>query len=109
MSTFPPLFDEALQISITYLKNNGYIVEGEANGGTLIWRSSRTSAESSIGFRVDLRGGNSHMVVSYNYGDTPIRYTIDITTQTTNIGNGTRHYCPNVRKPGWIWLGHSHD
>ena len=96
--TFPTLYDEVLQISITNLKKWGYLDKNQSKSGQLTW--SRKGEEiGSIGITSNMQDENSYVMLNYTYNKTENRnYNIDLVTIPSNLGKGKIWYfqCPQT-------------
>jgi hypothetical protein len=90
-STFPTLYDDALQISITKLKEYGYINNGFNKSGTLTW-SSRGEKTGSISIGSKIIDEVPNILLKYNYKDQPRNYNVQLVSSPSNLGNGKTCY-----------------
>ena len=98
-STFPTLLDEVKQISITKLKEFGYMEPDSFKSGRLIW-SNRDKEIGSINISVDLRN-TPHVTLSYTYNkDEEVNYNVNLVSLDSNLGIGKIWYfiCPHTGK-----------
>ncbi len=72
--TFPTLYDEALQLSISKLKQWGYLKPGQVKNGTITWRSNGNKT-GSISIRVDTIQ-MPFIELDYKYQDEPRNYKV---------------------------------
>lgn len=95
--TFPTLFDEVKSVSITNLKKWGYLRPNQRRSGTITW-SRNGHVTSSIGIEVNTRF--DEVIFSYNYGDKPVKFTVELVSVPSNIGKGEVWYflCPYIKK-----------
>lgn len=100
-ATFPTLFDEALQISISRLKEWNYLNEGRLSSGTLTW-SKRGEPVGSISFSANLYDPEPYIELDYKYKDEPRNYKIKLIKKASNLGEGKgfQYYfeCPRTKK-----------
>jgi hypothetical protein len=98
-STIPSLFDDCKTISITKLKAWGYLQICTQQSGTITW-SRNEEIISTIGFSILM--GRDFGVFSFNYkcDSESIRYSVDIISQQSNLGNGQLWFfvCPRTGK-----------
>ena len=73
--TFPTLFDEVLQISITKLKRWGYIDSNQIKSGTLTWSTNGVKT-SSISIQANTYGSNPCITLDYKSNGDPINYKV---------------------------------
>ncbi len=93
-STFPTLFDEARQLSISDLKRLGYLKPDSIKKGLLHW------ADGGISVLVDTRSDSPFVELNYLFNDKHVRYKIDLTTIQSNLNRGViwRFFCPQTHK-----------
>ena len=98
-SSFPTLFDSVLQVSITKLKERGYLEPGVYKGGTLTW-SRNGNKTASIGITVDMASAPPYIELDYKYGDEPRKYRVRLVSVPSNLGDGEVWYfmCPHTGK-----------
>ena len=97
--TFPPLFDEALQIHISKLKQWGYLEPGQFKCGELNWsRNGNPAGNISI-------SGNTHseqpyIELDYNFRGESRNYKVYLTSSLSNLNRGEIWYfiCPQTKK-----------
>jgi hypothetical protein len=97
--TFPTLLDEAKQVSITKLKEFGYMAPDSFKSGRLIW-SRRGQEIGSINIFVDMQE-SPYAELSYNYNkEEQVRYKVDLVSVASNLGRGRIWYfvCPYTGK-----------
>src|SRR5690625_4144080 len=95
--TFPTLLDEAKQVSITKLKEFGYMESDSFKSGRLIW-SSRGEEIGSINIFVDMQE-SSYAELSYTYNkEEQVRYKVNMDSVESNLGMGRIWYfiCPHT-------------
>jgi hypothetical protein len=96
-STYPTLFDEVLQISISKLRELKYLEHNQIKSGTLQW--SRNGKEiAKISILVNANAG--YIELDYNYNEEPRKYKIDLVSLPSNLGKGKVWYflCPQTKK-----------
>lgn len=97
--TFPTLFDESLQISITKLKEWEYFIPEQIKSGTLTWsRNGNTTGRMSI--RVNTLCERPYIELDYKYKDEPRNYRVWLVSVPSNLGRGDIWYflCPQTNK-----------
>src|SRR5690625_2668366 len=97
--TFPTLLDEAKQVSITKLKEFGYMEPDSFKSGRLIW-SSRGEEIGSVNIFVDMQE-SSYAELSYTYNkEEQVRYKVNMDSVESNLGMGRIWYfiCPHTGK-----------
>lgn len=95
--TYPTLFDEVLQISISKLKEWGYLKPQQTISGTVRW--SRNEKEiATISIRVDTHC--NYIKLDYSCNKEPVNYRINLVSLPSNIGKGKVWYfeCPHTKK-----------
>jgi len=98
-STFPTLLDEVKQISITKLKEFGFMEPDSFKSGQLTW-SRRGQEVGSINIFVYLQD-SPFAELSYTYNkEEQIKYKIDLVSVASNLGIGKIWYfvCPHTGK-----------
>jgi len=97
--TFPTLFNEALQISISNLKEWGYIEPEQIKSGTITW-SSNGNQTGSILIKGNTGNEQPYIKLDYKYRDKPHKYKLRLVTVSSNLGKGLIWYflCPVTNK-----------
>lgn len=97
--TFPTLYDEVLQISISKLKEWGYLKAGQIKSGTISW-SRNGNPTGSISIHANMQTPQPYIELDYKYKDEPRKYRVYLVFIPANIGNGTICYflCPHTNK-----------
>lgn len=97
--TFPTLYNEALQISISKLKEWEYLNPEQIKSGTLNW-SSNGNPTGSISIMVDMRTEQPYIELDYKYRDEPRNYKVSLVFMPSNLGKGLIWYflCPQTNK-----------
>ncbi|MFC3881275.1 hypothetical protein ACFOSV_13870 [Algoriphagus namhaensis] len=98
-SNLPTLYDEALQINISKLKEWGYLIPNNWKASTLNWsRNGNQTASISIG--VSTLEGNEYLHLKYNFRDEPRDYKVRLVKKPTNLGIGEMWFfrCPSTGK-----------
>lgn len=101
--TFPTLFDEALQLNISKLKQWGYLKENNHQRGNCSWSRTNwggTHDRGNISFTVNMRAEKPYIELDYKYGDEPRKYKVMLVWMLSNLGNGKVWYfhCPSTNK-----------
>ena len=94
--TFPDCFDEEKQISITWLKQLGFIKKGVWRAtGPLRWTRAG-SPSGSVTATVTRTDGGGSLQLDYLSGGKPISYSVRIEARPSNLGIGQVLYfvCP---------------
>ena len=97
--TFPTLYNEALQISITKLKEWEYLNPEQIKSGTLTW-SRNGNKTGSISIRVNTQSEQPYIELDYKYRDEPRNYKVRLVSMPSNLGKGLIWYffCPQTNK-----------
>jgi len=96
--TFPTLYDEVLQISITKLKEWDYLNSEQLKSGTLTW-SSNGEKTASISITVNTND-RPYIELDYKSNDEPRNYKVWLVSVPSNLGKGKIWYflCPQTHK-----------
>ncbi len=96
--TFPTLYNEALQISISKLKEWGYLKPGQIMNGTLNWTWRNSGRKNSISIQVNTQSETPYILLDYKYGDEPRKYKVYFTSTPSNLNKGEIWYflCPQT-------------
>lgn len=97
--TFPTLFDEVKQVSITKLKEFGYMEPDSFRSGRFFWNRNGQEV-ASINLTVNLINA-PYTEFSYTYNkDEEINYKVELTSINSNLGKGKIWYfvCPQTGK-----------
>lgn len=97
--TFPTLYNEALQISISKLKEWEYLNPEQIKSGTLNW-SRNGNKTGSISIRVNTHSDQPYIELDYKYRDEPRNYKVRLVSMPSNLGKGLIWYflCPQTKK-----------
>jgi len=97
--TNPTLFNDALQLSISKLKEWDYLKPNKIINTTLDW-SRGGNTRGSISIIVNTTSKPYFIELDYNYKDIPRKYKIDIVSVPSNLGKGNLFYflCPQTKK-----------
>jgi len=97
-STYPQLYNDALQINISKLKEFGYL-SNHLKQGTLDW-SRNGKPIGSISIDVCINADRPYIELDYKYRDEPRKYKVNLITKPGNLGNGVMWFfvCPNTGK-----------
>lgn len=96
--TFPTLYNEALQISISKLKVWGYLNPNQIQSGTLNW-SRYGNILGRISISVNTNSDQPYIELDYNYRDEPRNYKVYLTSTPSNLHKGEIWYfiCPQTK------------
>lgn len=97
--TFPTLYNEALQISISKLKGWGYLDPEQIKSGTLTW-SRNGNPTGSISIRANTHSEQPYIELDYKFRDEPRNYKVRLVSMPSNLGKGLIWYflCPQTKK-----------
>lgn len=97
--TFPTLYNEALQISTTKLKEWGYLKANQFKSGKLFWKSNGKET-GWFSIVVDTHKGQPYIELDYNYRGEPRNYKVSLVFRPSNLGKGYVCYflCPQTYK-----------
>lgn len=97
--TFPILYNEALQISISKLKEWEYLNPEQIKSGTITW-SRNGSQTGSISIKVNTHSEQPYIELDYKYRDEPRNYKVSLVSKPSNLGKGLIWYflCPQTNK-----------
>lgn len=93
----PLLVEETRTISISKLKEFGYLNEGCIRSGTLSWHKNGEMV-SSIGLRVCFVGYERRIELNYHCRDIEFFYSVQLVSRQSNLGNGLLWFfeCPQT-------------
>jgi hypothetical protein len=96
--TFPSMYDECLTISISKLKEWGYLKDKSQKSGIISWSRNGTT-HSSVSIMVNTWYG-PYLQLDYKYNGKPIKYKVWLTSKQSNLGKGMIYYflCPHTGK-----------
>jgi len=97
--TFPTLYNEALQISISKLKEWEYLNPEQIKSGTITW-SRNGNQTGSISIKVNTHSEQPYIELDYKYRDEPRNYKVSLVSMPSNLGKGLIWYflCPQTNK-----------
>jgi hypothetical protein len=97
--TFPNLYNDALQVHISKLKEWGYLRKGQIRSGTISW-SRNGNPTGSISIKVDTQSEQPYIELEYNFKDEPRKYKVYLTSTPSNLNRGEIWYfnCPQTNK-----------
>ena len=98
-STIPTLYDDALQLSITKLKEWGYLIRGQCKSGFLTW-SRNGNKIGSISIRVNMESDTPFVDLDYRFKDNPRQYRVFLHSVPSNLAKGEMWFfeCPKTSK-----------
>lgn len=97
--TFPTLYNEALQIHISKLKEWEYLNPNQVKSGSLTW-SMNGNKTGSISIRVNTHSEQPYIELDYKYRNEPRNYKVSLVSMPSNLGKGLIWYflCPQTNK-----------
>ena len=97
--TFPTLYNDALQISISKLKEWEYLNPEQIKSGTITW-SRNGNQTGSISIKVNTHSEQPYIELDYKYRDEPRNYKVRLVSMPSNLGKGLIWYflCPQTNK-----------
>jgi hypothetical protein len=97
--TFPTLYNDVLQISITKLKEWEYLNPEQLKSGTITW-SRNDNKRGSISITVNTKSEKPHIELDYKSNDEPQNYKVQLVSIPSNLGKGVVWYflCPETNK-----------
>jgi hypothetical protein len=97
--TFPTLYNDALQIDISKLKEWQYLNSEQVKSGTLNW-SRNGQQTGSISITVNTRTEKPFVQLDYRYKDQPRNYKVRLVSMPSNLGKGVIWFflCPETNK-----------
>lgn len=97
--TFPTLYNEALQINISKLKDWGYLEPNKNKSGTLNW-SCNGNPTGSISIEVNNQSEQPYIELDYKFRGDPRKYKVYFTSTPSNLNKGELWYflCPQTKK-----------
>jgi hypothetical protein len=97
--TFPTLYNEALQIHISKLKEWNYLNLEQLKNGTITW-SSNGEKIASISITVNCNCKEPYIELIYNSNNEPRRYKVRLISIPSNLDKGRIWYflCPQTNK-----------
>lgn len=97
--TFPTLYDDALQVRLSKLKESGYLKPNQFKIGILTW-STNGRKSGSIEIAVNTEIDTPYLEVKYEFRGEPRHYKVQLVSIPSNLGKGRVWYflCPHTRK-----------
>ncbi len=97
--TFPTLYNDVLQITITKLKEWGYLEPEQIKSGTINW-SRNGNTRGSISISVNTHNEQLYVELDYKYKDEPRKYKVYLVSVPSNLNKGEIWYflCPQTKK-----------
>lgn len=97
--TFPTLYNEALQISISKLKEWEYLNPEQIKKGKVTW-SINGNQRGSISIKVNTKSEQTYIELDYKYRDKPRNYKVYLISIPSNLDKGKIWYflCPHTNK-----------
>jgi len=97
--TSPTLYNDALQLRISRLKEWGYLEQGQTMSGTITW-STNGNPTGSISIRTNTQSEQPYVELDYKFKDEPRNYKVYLTSTPSNLNRGEIWYfnCPQTNK-----------
>ncbi len=97
--TFPTLYDDCLQLNISFLVKHGYLKPNQKQNCMMTW-SRNGNKTGSISIRVNTQSEQPFIVLYYKYRDEPQNYKVYLTSTPSNLNRGEIWYflCPQTKK-----------
>ena len=98
--TFPKLYDECKQISISSLNRWGYLKAGQCKNGTITWsrgEGAYKEIRGEIGITINTFSESPYLELNYKCNDKPINYRVPLVSKPSNLGKGVVWFfiCPS--------------
>ncbi len=99
--TYPTLFNEALQLSITKLKKWDYLKKDQLKSGIISW-SRNGDKIASISIMVNTHSNPPYVELNYQHNGINKNYKIHLVSVSSNLGKGEFYLfvCPVTNKRG---------
>lgn len=101
--TYPTLYDECLQVSISFLRKHEYLTPSQWKSGTIIWsrgegENKRVTAQTNIS--VNTHSESPYLELDYKHNGTPINYRVQLVSVPSNLRKGVVWFfiCPHTGK-----------
>lgn len=97
--TFPTLYDDCLQLDISFLRKQGYLNPDQWKSGTITW-SRNGNPTGSISIQVNTHSEQPYIELDYKYREEPRNYKVYLTSTPSNLNRGEIWYfiCPQTKK-----------
>ena len=97
--TFPDLFDDALQLNISKLKEWDYLNPDQIRTGIVTW-SRNENKRGSISVTANTKSEQPYIELDYKSNDEPRNYKVKLVSVPSNLGKGIVWYflCPETNK-----------
>ena len=97
--TSPIIYDDLKTISISFLKQDGFLQPNQSKSGMIRW-SSNGEPTGSITITVHAQMNLSYIQLDYTCNKEPISYQVKLISKPSNIGKGIIWYfvCPSTQK-----------
>lgn len=98
-SNLPILYNNALQINISKLREWGYLRLNQSKAGSLSW-SKNGNQIASISIKISMFEGDEYLHLKYKFNDYPKESKIRLVRKSTNLGIGEMWFfrCPSTGK-----------
>ena len=89
--TFPTLYDDCLQLDISFLRKQGYLNPDQWKSGTITW-SRNGNKTASISIQVNTQPESLYLELDYKCNEAPINYRVQLVSAPSNLGKGVVWY-----------------
>lgn len=101
--TYPTLYDECLQISISFLRKHEYLNPSQWKSGTITWsigEGENKQVTAQINISVNTHSESPYLELNYNYRGKPVNYRVQLVSVPSNLRKGKIWFfiCPDTGK-----------
>lgn len=89
--TYPTLYDDCLQLDISFLRKQGYLNPDQWKSGTITW-SRNGNKTASISIQVNTQPESLYLELDYKCNEAPINYRVQLVSAPSNLGKGVVWY-----------------
>ncbi len=102
-ASYPTLYNECKIVSVSFLKDHGYLKPDQCKSGTITWSQGEGEHKritGSISIEINTQTNSPYLELNYKTNDKPIKYQVQLISIPSNIGKGYVRYfvCPNTGK-----------
>lgn len=87
----PVLIDQCKNVSISFLKQHGYLNKNKGKSGVITW-SNQYEKTGSISIFTDIDNEDGYLELDYKSGQKSINYKVRLATIQSNLGKGVIWY-----------------
>lgn len=97
--TYPTLYDDCLQLDISFLRKQGYLKLNQCKSYTHRW-SRNGSPTGSILIKINTQSEQPYIELDYKYKGEARNYKVILVSMPSNLGKGLIWYfiCPHTKK-----------